>query len=486
MPGDPIAIDGKTYPDEATMIAMTHPDLPDGIREAWTPKEDGPTKITVTPDDSAAGMAARASEKAADALKSAQGTPPTSNLDVSPELPQDVYEYLQTGKARVTPDEINQAIDVGMAVSGGGMTFAGVKSLENLKGAAKGEALSNIGLAQIMVVKGEKPSEILRKTGFFVGRDGKLRYELDDSKAVFNSDWEKNVRTNKPGYMEDPADPFKQIPFDPMEGKAHVMLPEVLDHPDLYKAYPELKNVAVIRDPSHPSAYFSYGDNTIGIGDPATNTKDTFLHEIQHWIQYKEGFAKGAAWGEAGKTYGLKHSKQAEEQIIKPLQELWKKFDSSVVPGANLSNEEVARMHALQYAASKYNEYAKAGNALAYERYLQSAGEVEARNVEARMLLNAEERRQYSPLASEDVAPELQRVASSAHRTNPYKEVGAPALTDEMLRLNAPVPFRRAANDNKSPREFVDKFMEDLPNYGTPDPVDIKRLKEYLDSLQKE
>lgn len=108
----------------------------------------------------------------------------------------------------------------------------------------------------------------------FTGPDGMERREISDQYA----DWDDHHSYSNP----------KGVDLD-----------EVLIHPQLFKAYPELRNVKVVRDTSDagPSnliqGYLDPHENKLHINPNAWNPASTALHEIQHWIQYKEGFALG-------------------------------------------------------------------------------------------------------------------------------------------------------------------------------------------------
>lgn len=71
-------------------------------------------------------------------------------------------------------------------------------------------------------------------------------------------------------------------------------LDEVLDHPALFEQYPELKNIKVSfhKGELQANGSFSNGEIALKIGDPK-EMKSTLLHEVQHAIQTKEGWARG-------------------------------------------------------------------------------------------------------------------------------------------------------------------------------------------------
>lgn len=120
---------------------------------------------------------------------------------------------------------------------------------------------------------GENKYDVWDKHGWYVDKKGDAKYEIDDSKAKFN--WEKfNERSAEPTYLQD-----------------------VLDHPGLYEAYPQLRGVKV-----KMSEYLPYGtaavnkDREIEFGRLGRRTPGLLMHEIQHLIQDIEGFAPGASF----------------------------------------------------------------------------------------------------------------------------------------------------------------------------------------------
>ena len=135
----------------------------------------------------------------------------------------------------------------------------------------------NLKQAKDLEINGASPIEIWNKTGWWHDTiDGQWRYEINDSKAVFKADlW---------------ANPPDQ----------RTTVGEILDHPELYKAYPELKNVVVFKRPAFLDFFQSMQgwlskDGTITVTPYAKDPFATLLHETQHWIQRKEGFGPGGS-----------------------------------------------------------------------------------------------------------------------------------------------------------------------------------------------
>lgn len=160
--------------------------------------------------------------------------------------------------------------------------LAGVRSMNNMKGDAKDALKGRFATAKIMEAAGDSPMDIWKQTGWYKGVEGKWRYEIPDTNAKFVAgDWGKV-----------PENEFLQ-------------LDAVLDHPALFNAIPSLKDIQVIRDPDMAPGEGSYSARSdvirIGAIDPAmaTGLKLTplqiLLHEVQHAVQEREGFAKGGS-----------------------------------------------------------------------------------------------------------------------------------------------------------------------------------------------
>ena len=132
---------------------------------------------------------------------------------------------------------------------------------------------ADIGLlqkAETLEKDGASAEKIRKVTGWSRGLDNKWKFEIDDSKAKYK---EEKIRL----------------------GKA-VNLNEVLEHEDLFKAYPDLKKVKV-KEISDLDARGVYSPNfdCIFINEnlPTQEKLKSLIHEVQHAIQVREGFAVG-------------------------------------------------------------------------------------------------------------------------------------------------------------------------------------------------
>lgn len=374
------------------------------------------------------------------------------NLNSLPEtfrnIPEEFSKNMEKSKSKTDDERLDEAINVGLSAGPG--TMAGVKSISSLTGVAKSEALSNLGHAQVLESNGVHPDDIWKQTGFGRGADSRWRYELDDSKSVLDQDWSgqkgiedifkkqgialdtrygpggKNntygLRKWKTDEKINPADlptELKSTWLDLTSGKGTIQknLSDILDHPELYKAYPWAKNIQVKYDPEYTGVAEWNNSNTITMGKRAIesdNQHGILMHEVQHAIQDHEGFARGGAPGTPGVDFNLKYAKAANDVVNKALGLLDKLNQGLTTPA------EDAYLAYAKEVAQKYQEYHKAGAAKAEEYYMRLAGETEARNTDTRLLLNAKERRQILPRSTETVNPRDQIIVNKPVSTTAY------------------------------------------------------------------
>ncbi len=163
---------------------------------------------------------------------------------------------------------------------------SGAMSLDEYPGEA-GIRLQNLQVAKQMREAGIGEIAVKLATGWELGGDGKWRYEIADDQIDFSY---QKFKESKPGKE------FK--------------LYEILNHPELYKAYPFIKGVRVISEAGSlfdgVQGYVSVAGE-IGLALNAINPESTLLHEIQHLIQRVEGFAKG---GNSSTHYQMMSDKQ--------------------------------------------------------------------------------------------------------------------------------------------------------------------------------
>lgn len=217
--------------------------------------------------------------------------------------------------------------------------------------------------------------KIFSQTGWFRGSDQKWRFEIPDTGV------EMDLSRLSPG--------DRPVPLD-----------TVVNHPKLFSAYPNLRDAGVraVNSKDFLGQYDpSGGGETIemahDIGSVSRQPLTTMLHELQHGVQQREGFAYGAGPGDAeiNSTYDSKILPRAEK-IIADTSASWEKWKEQADP-AGVADPDVL-FHKYLTAdpdslARPYRQALLIKNRLVTQGpnnapYMSVAGEVEARNVENR------------------------------------------------------------------------------------------------------
>lgn len=188
----------------------------------------------------------------------------------------------------------------------------------------------------------------------------------------------------------------------------------VLDHPLLFKAYPEVGDVFVTVDASVFSGG-SFGRNTdkqpiITVGRQFQLS--TLLHEIQHWIQDKEDFARGSSPA-AITNLDAKTAEQMTE-VETELRTAIRLRDSGeflyeglslaqIIDAKTFDDAEVKRW-AINLANAGDVEINRFFKDTPNGQYRRAAGEIEARDVQARQKFTDEQRAAVAPYSSENIA----------------------------------------------------------------------------------
>jgi hypothetical protein len=224
--------------------------------------------------------------------------------------------------------------------------------------------------------------------------DKMQRFEIDDSLAK---------TTGKAKSIK--GEPWRVAETKRVLGK----LDEVIDHPELYKQYPELKNYKVVinRYGSKGNASIDDVNKVIYVDGvkPRTGITNTVFHEVQHAVQDIEGFVKGGS-PEVGLGLGQIRNPQSEAatkaiHILK-----WRGKNDKALQASLKELTPDIRELAEEWAKTKnINELKKLKGSIDFEAYQRLAGEIEARDVEARMALSPQQRQAIQPLSSEAAIP---------------------------------------------------------------------------------
>lgn len=210
--------------------------------------------------------------------------------------------------------------------------------------------------AEQMRMNGIHPDDVWKDTGWGMWpTDNKWKYEIPDNQA--------RMMGHGLSYSEDGA---------AMAGPSKLMLP----HDQLYGQYPIIGDLkmrnTVMHDPSNGIGQGQFSPSAGAVGNPTIEVMapdlkratSVGLHELQHGVQSLEGFSPGT-----------------NSNHIAGLIEKGARNNPSVLEG---------------YDFDKIQKEA-------HNLYHNTAGEVEARNVQTRMGFSPNERRAIAPWRSQDV-----------------------------------------------------------------------------------
>lgn len=318
-------------------------------------------------------------------------------------------------------------------------------------------------LAEQMEQEGTSREEIWQETGWTRTMDGQSwRFEIDNSEAEYRGGGDAQFRKNHADYAEyqdllqkmfegtiSESEMQRMEQLDDIWSGEYARLRErvesgnatladVLQHDSLYEAYPELRDVKVRLESDTGSKNGSYdpSTNTITISEdkPGDSAKvGTMLHEIQHAIQQIEGWESGASpeyWAAREYENGDTASDRAQELYSRILNSLDKADQNKVIRYNELDREMEATFSAdpESEAGKRYAKYEAEQDKLYeelyknewfrrlldlqrkmenpqsayYEMYLNTAGEIEARNVSERYRMAQEERRKTAPKGADE------------------------------------------------------------------------------------
>lgn len=425
---------GEFYADDFEYATSTYESKPtDGLKRVYidtTMPTQAPTEVTGALESTGgAEVPGKGDETNSEVIRPIPyglNPPEREAQPVVERLPAKVLFKTKTG-IEITDHDIDTGYEIMMNAGPG--TIAGIR--------ARGMDRNALGGAQTLEASGKHSVEIHTETGFSRGADGKWRHEIDDSTAKVNDKW---LETAKARFYTDSKKPH------PVHTST---LGEVLDHPELYKAYPELKNVTVKRDPNMEDlGRFDTEKNILWLGREAYKDKGIIMHEVQHVIQGIEGFAQGGSAATiADDIYRLKFQDPID-QLLPHYVHLKKEAVRVTEEGGSLSYKEARLLEHLNKVFDKYEQYVKSANKEAEQYYLKLAGEVEARNVDTRLDLSKQARLEIPPIFTEDLPRNQQIVRDKPSWTTAYG-----ALDTETGKYLKPAQksvtqMRKGANDN--------------------------------------
>lgn len=325
--------------------------------------------------------------------------------------------------------------------------------------------LDNLNVAREMEKSGKDAKSIKIATGWERGADNKWRYEEEDFEYIPKGNArEKSLLEREPWHKElmslsdkvyngEKLSNEEEVRFDELSKKETELkdslkksdikfLDDYVSDNTLFKEYPELKQVKVeFYDGSFfDGGSYSHHDMTIRINNNSPlDAKSILVHEVQHAIQHIEGFSRGGnsrtyrnylnslkekrdAWSmidefeEKSKELGSDASKMDVYKAVRDeYTSLGMSFGDGIMPSRDAFDEGFnlwVRGYDKEGYEDAYKEYQnlieKFGLGESKDRYHELSGEVEARNVQSRLNMTPEERRNTLASETEDVAREDQ------------------------------------------------------------------------------
>lgn len=291
---------------------------------------------------------------------------------------------------------------------------------------ANGANLESLREAQEMLSAGADMESIRKATGWHQFADGKWRFEIDDSRMQLRTD-----AADIPNYTT---------------------LGELVDAPELFEAYPDMADLSVtfhtLEDGQNGgySRKFDSIELSRGLKNRPEALLSSLIHEVQHAIQNREGFASGANpayWnrrmenGFDSRTAEERHEgarlqeqyeqmRESDPQFVAAMEELdamapkvprgkvdlntleqiepdppeWVRYDERRDQLEEQYGDRVWDWYSLR---DSIDRNARNGGRMPTDLYRDTAGEIEARDTAKRRELTAQERRETSPdYGSED------------------------------------------------------------------------------------
>jgi hypothetical protein len=349
--------------------------------------------------------------------------------------------------------------------------------------------------------QGVDPVEIWRQTGTFRGADGIPRQEISDAGAVFRDPKQlkelgQEKKAEAQALKERMATPAGQKDMFPkalteakkstreqvktLKDEAEEVLLDAdryghrakfaLEHPELYKAYPELADLQVFqgtRGASGERASLtgnkSYMQMDITPEGLRHNPRSSVLHEMQHAVQNLEDMAPGGNPQMAfSDPRGFKILEEMRQMVSKPMsfEDYTQRFDHLSDPQKGY--EDYVKSIPKVVKGMDRDLQSKA----AMEYYKRLAGEAEARATQAREPMSASQRSKEFPYSSYDVPPEDLIVKKEG---GPVKMAGGGAMKEALKKLlkkervEHPMVFPRAEPKGKEDiRPIAQRMAEQL------------------------
>lgn len=308
----------------------------------------------------------------------------------------------------------------------GELGFGGIMAGPMAKTANK----AKLAQAEALEQAGDTAEDIYRQTGWFKGTDGKWRWEIDDSQLRVSL----NENLTPEQRMQMLTSPGTTLPTG-----------SIVEHDELFAAYPGLRNIPVelqggrsggSYDMEKIRAGWGFGDEgQITLNDP---DRSILLHELQHAIQQREGFAGGGnpqamanEYKNAQERFSIVRQKPEYSHGLQQINAL--RNTKGAMTDAELAAREtdIIQRHPAMLEARQLLDLMREIRGEPNDVYRRLAGETEARTVQARRGLNLEQRQERPPWLDYDVPPEQQIVRYGGGEARAGAPVSSPTQTPE-------------------------------------------------------
>jgi hypothetical protein len=312
-----------------------------------------------------------------------------------------VTEFL-TSMAVPTPGGIAKGAALAAPMIGGMFVGKGARTWDAIQ-ASKAKMLADMGT---------DARTIWKETGTWKGPDGKWRQEIDDSSAQLENlsalkakdksafEAQRTQLINEVKEQGGKPTDMQKFRMNQINNQAGIsdayrgVVGDVLKSDPLYSAYPSKADIPFnwMEMPTGTKGEYSPQSGVaLNMGTFGDEAKSFMLHELQHGIQQKEGFARGGSPESAIKLISEAKIKEAEKLWPKfqKLEKSFKAGDTSVLPQMNLIEKQINQIYDVPEDP--------------YKAYLRLAGEAEARATQSRMNMTPAQRRAMFPEESYDV-----------------------------------------------------------------------------------